>query len=232
MKDGQIHIISLDQLVYGVIDNVALNLKRLDTVTDEQSQTESCLDKQYFKELSALNRKINALTEQRKVAGVNDKILLDQNISILTTHRCQKLRLVLEEKTRLNTQQFVGKQPLLLQFYYDVEKIARTVVSDRMELNVNEAIRKPPSGIINYPSDNEKLYGIKFDVVFQKITDSLIFRDIIQKCHTIMGSDTWNVWGLHKIDGMYVLENYGDYRILEWYNDHWDNGNYVKNKKR
>lgn len=226
-----VHIISMEKIVYEVLDTYSVRLKKLDApqdVTQTDDITQICT--KFYEELGVLNRAINKINKELKTVGnINDSITLRRKLRKLVNKRVRLIGAMFNVRLKHKQTQYDKKPTLLMQFYYDLEQIVKTVLLDRIELNVIAAVRRPPSGIEDYPSGNENVYGIAFDNVKEMITQNCTFKDIVGYARDVMGVDTWHTWSICKINGMYILEDHGDYRILEWYADHWVNGKYVSN---
>lgn len=212
------------------MDEMRLDLKKLDSnSTDNTEPVESCLDEEFYAALKSLNRKINKLNDELKGSKYPYQKMMDlkREMRRLVNQRVDLLRVVFDVKVQRNTKQFNKKPSLLMRFYYDLDTIVKSIIDDRMELNVTELIRRKPQNLTGFPSGNTKEYGVKFSAIKERIIGSAIFKDIISYITELMGMNTWHSWGIYKINGLYVLEDHGDFRILEWHSDHVVNGVYI-----
>jgi hypothetical protein len=104
-------------------------------------------------------------------------------------------------------------------FIKGLEQLLLKEVMTVIELNMNILIRKTNIDYAEYERFSRKFDIDQIDL--ENIIDSaLSFRCITDKINSVMGNDSFSIWTLTACNGVYVFETLGDFRILEWYNDH------------
>jgi len=112
----------------------------------------------------------------------------------------------------------------------DLEKLLYEDFLATIECNTNTCIRD--HFFLSKSDPVEWFTEIYKDIDQLTLTDTLEDLYSVQHFHSIicdcMGRDTFNVWSLKKTKtGIYRLENFGDFRINMWEEEHIRNGKFV-----
>ena len=108
-----------------------------------------------------------------------------------------------------------------------IEGLILKELKKSIEYNLNPVIRD--MRVIDVRCYDECSFVLDIDQIdLELIVDSsisfLYLRSAIDKA---MGVETFNLWNIAVVRGMTVLENLGDFRILQWEKEHLRNGKYV-----
>ena len=114
-------------------------------------------------------------------------------------------------------------------FIKGLEKLLLEQAKIVIELNMARLIRRAEIGIdIDHYYEFAKAFQLDQIMLENSIDGLLSWRYIVDQIDAAMGSETFNVWALNPIHGVYVFECYGDFRINTFEREHVNSkGKYV-----
>jgi len=112
------------------------------------------------------------------------------------------------------------------EFAYDLEytfvKEVRQIIEKRIHPLI-QGVKKH-----QYPyMDICKKYDLSYEQLVETIENLYSYNNIFNQIDKYVMPETFDCWVIEKKGHIYVLENLGDYRIMEWETDHVIDGKYV-----
>ncbi len=114
-------------------------------------------------------------------------------------------------------------------FIKDLETSLVLEINIFIENNINYLIRVTNKTLFPYEKIIQNYNLNKTDFLFT-ISELNSYKNIFNQLEDIIHPNGFDIWLLTKKYNFYTLENLGDYRIIEWYQDHVRNNKYCKNR--
>jgi len=120
------------------------------------------------------------------------------------------------------------------------------VIGDDLESRLNKLVPRDESKVVDVAEEFKNfcnLYGLigmydvnntsvtyTYEMIWEMIENCPQWESFFHKIHSAVSGNDFQVWKLEAagIDsGLFKLVDYGDYRMEEWYTDHFQKGHYV-----
>ena len=110
----------------------------------------------------------------------------------------------------------------------DIEELLHKLLLAVIESNINKVIRKLNTTHYKILQEFCKEYKLDHKVFHNTLVTMSGFKAIVDDINSVMTPNSYIIFSLNKVQGSYLLQEVGDFRIMQWEEEHVRKGKYYK----